>query len=329
MKLAEKIILLRKQKGWSQEELAAQMDVTRQSISKWESGASVPDIDKIVLLSSIFGITTDYLLKEDAELIQGEGNSKSPKEVQKRHIARQEVEDFLNIKKKTAPKIALGVWLCIVSPAILIILIGFSENNKYNITPISAVAAGMIALFGLVAVAVALFIINGMAVSKFEYIEKEPISIDRDLETELKEECEQFMPRFSTNIAIGVMCCIISVIPVVIFGVLENELLTMLAVGLLLVIVACGVFLMVKVGIVKGSYDQLLQIGDFSFENKKVSKKMEPIVPVYWICITVIYLWVSFETEAWNTTWIIWLIGVILFQIISLVVQNKMMKENK
>lgn len=65
MKLADKIILLRKQKGWSQEELAAQMDVSRQSVSKWESGISMPDIDKIILLSQIFGTTTDYLLKED------------------------------------------------------------------------------------------------------------------------------------------------------------------------------------------------------------------------------------------------------------------------
>lgn len=67
MKLADKIILLRKQKGWSQEELAAQMDVSRQSVSKWESGASTPDIDKIILLSQIFDTTTDYLLKEEID----------------------------------------------------------------------------------------------------------------------------------------------------------------------------------------------------------------------------------------------------------------------
>ena len=54
MKLAEKIMTLRKQRGWSQEELAQQLSVSRQSVSKWESGASVPDLDKILKMSEIF-----------------------------------------------------------------------------------------------------------------------------------------------------------------------------------------------------------------------------------------------------------------------------------
>ena len=54
MKLAEKIMTLRKQRGWSQEELAQQLSVSRQSVSKWESGASVPDLDKILKMSGDF-----------------------------------------------------------------------------------------------------------------------------------------------------------------------------------------------------------------------------------------------------------------------------------
>lgn len=52
--------------GWSQEELAEKLNVTRQSVSKWEGAQSVPDIDKILQLSCLFGVTTDYLLKDDA-----------------------------------------------------------------------------------------------------------------------------------------------------------------------------------------------------------------------------------------------------------------------
>ena len=54
MILADKIMCLRKQKGWSQEELANQLKVSRQSVSKWESDASVPEMDKVVQLSLIF-----------------------------------------------------------------------------------------------------------------------------------------------------------------------------------------------------------------------------------------------------------------------------------
>lgn len=67
MVLAEKIAKLRKQNGWSQEDLAMKLNVSRQSVSKWESGASNPDLDKILKLSNLFGVSTDYLLKDEME----------------------------------------------------------------------------------------------------------------------------------------------------------------------------------------------------------------------------------------------------------------------
>ena len=65
--LSEKIMDLRKQRGWSQEELESRLDVSRQSVSKWESAASVPDLDKIIRISEIFGVSTDFLLKDENE----------------------------------------------------------------------------------------------------------------------------------------------------------------------------------------------------------------------------------------------------------------------
>lgn len=67
MILADKIIRLRKKNGWSQEELAERLKVSRQSVSKWEGAQSVPDLDKILQLSKIFGVSIDYLLKEEFE----------------------------------------------------------------------------------------------------------------------------------------------------------------------------------------------------------------------------------------------------------------------
>ena len=67
MILADKIIKLRKKFGWSQEELAEKMNVSRQSISKWESARSIPDLNKILMLSEIFGVSTDYLVKDEIE----------------------------------------------------------------------------------------------------------------------------------------------------------------------------------------------------------------------------------------------------------------------
>ena len=65
MIFADKLIALRKKAGYSQEELAQQLNVTRQSVSKWEGAQSVPDIEKILQISKLFGVTTDYLLKDE------------------------------------------------------------------------------------------------------------------------------------------------------------------------------------------------------------------------------------------------------------------------
>lgn len=68
MKFAEKLTILRRRRGWSQEELAAQIGVSRQAVSKWESGQSMPDLDKILILSDLFEVSTDTLLKSDRQL---------------------------------------------------------------------------------------------------------------------------------------------------------------------------------------------------------------------------------------------------------------------
>ena len=65
MIFADKLIDLRKRSGWSQEELADRLGVSRQSVSKWESAQSVPDMNRILKLSELFGVSTDYLLKDE------------------------------------------------------------------------------------------------------------------------------------------------------------------------------------------------------------------------------------------------------------------------
>ena len=59
MILADKIIRLRKKNGWSQEELAGKMNVSRQAVSKWEGAQAIPDLEKILRLGELFGVTTD------------------------------------------------------------------------------------------------------------------------------------------------------------------------------------------------------------------------------------------------------------------------------
>ena len=67
MKLADKLIELRKEKDWSQEEFAEKLDVSRQAVSRWENETALPDAQNILRISKLFNVTTDYLLNEDDE----------------------------------------------------------------------------------------------------------------------------------------------------------------------------------------------------------------------------------------------------------------------
>lgn len=77
MALSDKLYMLRKKSGLSQEQLAEQLSVSRQAISKWESGQSVPESEKLVAISNYFKVSLDYLLKNDNEYEQQFGNSET------------------------------------------------------------------------------------------------------------------------------------------------------------------------------------------------------------------------------------------------------------
>ena len=105
MIFADKVIALRKKAGWSQEELAERLNVSRQSVSKWESAQSVPDIDRILQMSRLFGVTTDYLLKDDMEEPEVTGEeSASPL----RRVTMQQASDYLALRRAAAPKMAMS-----------------------------------------------------------------------------------------------------------------------------------------------------------------------------------------------------------------------------
>lgn len=85
MKLSEKILGLRKSHGMSQEDLAEKLNVSRQAVSRWESGTAMPDANNILQISKLFGVTTDYLLNDD---YQSDDDLPKVKEVQKGNLGQ-------------------------------------------------------------------------------------------------------------------------------------------------------------------------------------------------------------------------------------------------
>ena len=306
MILADKITELRKKSGWSQEELAEKMDVSRQSISKWESAQSVPDMGRIVRLSELFGVSTDYLLKDSIE--KSEPVEDDYPDSPLRAVSMEEASSFLRMREHNAPRVALGVMLCILSPVLLILLGGAGEYGVLPLTGSQAVGIGLAALFVLVSCAVALFITCGLRSSKYEYLEKEPIETLYGVSGMVRDRREKYQPAYSVQLTVGIVLCVVSVIPLLLSTILKggNDFYSVLGVCALLVLIAVGVFLIVRTGIIWGGFKQLLEEGDYSREEKADAKKYGWISGTYWMLVTAAFLAWSFISNSWDRTWIIW-----------------------
>ena len=149
MTFSDKLIALRKKAGWSQEELAERLNVSRQSVSKWESAQSMPDIDKILQLSSLFSVTTDCLLKDGQDDPQSAA-AQTPSPLPR--VTLTQAEDYLTKAQANAPQMALATALCIVSPIPLLALGTVRELGLLGLDDNLAGGLGMIALLVLVAI---------------------------------------------------------------------------------------------------------------------------------------------------------------------------------
>lgn len=317
MILADKITEERKKNGWSQEELAEKLGVSRQAVSKWESAGATPDLQRVILMANLFEVSTDYLLMDELEPDNAPVvSAQSDSHTSLRRVSMEEANDFLRLKRKDAPTIANATSLCILSPVLLIVLASLSESGLFSVSEGLAAALGFTVLLGLVAAAVFLFITCGIRESHSEHLEKETFETEYGVTGMVKEKASAFEGSFSSGIAVGVVLCIIAVIPVVLAGALgAPDYISGSFVGVLLLLIAVGVNLIIRVSIIKGSYDTLLQKGEYTRAEKSLKNKMDSLSGIYWCLVTAIYLGWSFWTMRWDFTWIIWPVAAVLFAV--------------
>ena len=313
MIFADKLIQLRKKSGWSQEELANQMNVSRQAVSKWEGAQSVPDLEKIIRLSELFGVSTDYLLKdtiEDVELIHSESDSAC------RSVSLEQANEYLSIVESTHTSTAYATALCILSPICLLLLGGFSELKPAPISENAAVGIGLIVLLILIAIAVGIFITNGNKAHAYQFLEKENIELQYGVSGMVKDRREKFRPTYNKYNTIGTILCILAVIPIFVFIMIDenNDMIGMISVCSLLAMIALGVYFFVKVGCIWASYEKLLQEGDYTKDKKENSW----LSGVYWLGCTAIFLGYSFITNNWGYSWIIWVVAGVCYPILCI-----------
>lgn len=128
MTLGEKIQLLRKKNGWSQETLAEKIHVSRQALSKWEADTAAPNVENIVQLSKLFGVTTDYLLHDEDDSVENPSNGELDKETASDHAEQVVLISDVKSRKRNKRMIVLAVII-----ALLLIWIMLLINNIHNL----------------------------------------------------------------------------------------------------------------------------------------------------------------------------------------------------
>ncbi len=328
MIFADKLIQLRKSKGWTQEDLAEKMEVSRQSVSKWESTRSVPEIEKIVKLSDLFDVSTDYLLKDEVENfyinkeVNGTSSVKENKFKEKnrekesaplRQVSMSEATSFIETKKDTSFKVALGVMLAIFSPIGLIVLPALSEEGFYALSENTSFVIAFIAMFLFVGVAVPLFMIAASRFEQYKYLQDGLFELSGSVKDMVIERKLDYKDTRVRNNIIGTFLCIVAVMPLIILSFYENDAYMVIAAGGVLAIVAVAVFLFVKTGIVWNSFQILLKEDDYSEENKEKAKQNAKVYSIYWPIVLSLYIGYSFIFNDWGHSLVIWPVVAILY----------------
>ncbi len=315
MILADKIIENRKKNGWSQEELADRLGVSRQSVSKWEGAQAVPDMKKIIQMSELFGVSTDYLLKDEMESDSRSDITPVDSGVDEavRQVSLEEANAFLEYNRKAAVTVSTGVMMCILSPVILIILGGLVNSGMIEMEETYAGIGGTVILIMIVAAAVALFIMTGMRGKPYEYLEDTNIETEYGVSGMAKERRDAYAPAHSRNMVFGIMLCVMAAVPLLILLMMgysnNSDLLPAVGVAALLAMVAAGVRMIVLTCIRHDGYDKLLEEGDYTRLNKKAGR----YDGIYWAIVLAVYLGWSFYNMGWRYTWIVWPVAGVLF----------------
>ena len=227
-----------------------------------------------------------------------------------------EVKDYLDETRKDGLFVGIGVMLCImcVVPVAVVdtipgILLGRTLEN-----------IGIVSMFLMIAVAVALFVYRGIKSDDWKFLKKEPCQVDMATAQMVKDRKNSFKSTHALLMTIGVVLCVLCWLPA---AILENDL----AAELLFVFIGIGVFLFVYSSTVMGSFDTILKLNDektisgsYGKEDDIVyiNKTATIIMEVYWTTVTCIYLMISFITFDWGRTWIIWIIGAIVHHILKI-----------
>ncbi len=287
----ENLQFYRKKKDMTQEQLAEQLEVSRQTVSKWESGVSYPEMEKILQLCDLFSCSMDTLMRKnaaDSEVEDSEG-----------------YERYMEKKRKNT---TIGVSLLIMSVAFQQLLTGFGWQEAVANTIFMAIAI----------VAILVLVVAGMQEDVFR--KNHPVIA----EFYTPEEIARFDEKFPIRIATGIGMILVGVLLAMnaddfpLWAGVKEEFYY----GIFLFLVAIAVGIFVHTGLGEGKYD----IAAYNKANCKAVKKENEIIGIWCGCImivaTIVFFVAGFVYNLWEICWVAFPVGGMICGIATLILKG-------
>lgn len=284
----ENIVKLRQLNNMTQEDLAEKLGVSRQTIYKWETGVTYPDIDKAMDIAKLFHVSIDVLMNED---------------IQDMYIAKDEI-----IKKvsKFSLSIAICIFLILFGVAILTFMSSFQRES------LEIIATAIMLCFIFIAVVIIVF--SSMQYENFKKLYKPSVCFT-------KKELELENSHFVRYIIFGLICIFIGIVIVVSLSLLDEAIISY-GVSILLLLIGIGVLFIVRGAIM---HDMYINGEDFfkqDSEKKKKTDKKGAIQGAIMLTCTAIFLVWGLVFQGFHISWVVFPVGGIICGIVSCIMDS-------
>lgn len=322
MSFSENLYFLRKRDKITQEELAERLGVTRQSVSKWETGEASPETEKLILICDLFGVSLDDIVRTDltAGALREEPEEENGKECGREFIAKT---------NKFALRIALGVFFILLGVSVCLLLCGISANLSGSSAQLTSVMGG-VAVVLFVAVSVFLFISSGMEYDRFRKEHPVMQKVYGDA------ECKVFAKKFATAMACLVSAILLDTVFLIVFSsLIDAEIIAVnnqdaaycFVTAVFLCLLSFIVGGLVYFGILHTKYE----VSEYNKQNGedageggiKRKKWSDAICGSIMLSATGVFLLIGFVWNLWHPGWVVFPIGGILCAIVNTITGTK------
>ncbi len=324
MSFSENLHYLRKRDKITQEELADRLGVTRQSVSKWETGEASPETDKLILLCDLFHVSLDDIVRgnlSEEENRAEDGGNEEAEEIEK------DKREFMKLINRFARNVALGVFLILFGVSVCVLLAGISQTLEGSASELTGIM-GAVAVILFVAVAVFLFVFSGIEYDRFR--KEHPVMPAVYGAAEIKA----FGKKFATVMACLVSGILLDVVVLIVFSALieagtiatgNPEAVECYVTSAFLCVLSLIVGGLIYFGILHSKYN-IAEYNSQSVDGKTREKRRkigDALCGSIMLAATAIFLLLGFVWSLWHPGWVVFPIGGIICGIVGTITGSK------